>query len=510
MDRLILILIGRTARTGNSVYEFCEPYRIGGQMLTCRAEPQYLWLHYRQVLGERSEDDLNNLGNLGYLQRERENSPGSPNNLRKQLAEHLFHFGLLEDGPLPSIDETGQIIRITRNERIIGKSLPLLRSLRAARKAASAPGYSLLLGPIGSGKELFCNIYPRSIELGQRSYETLNCAAIPDTLIESELFGHEKGAFTDAAKQKLGRFEMANRGTIFLDEIGYMSSGAQTRLLRVLEGGYIQRLGGTSTIKVDVKVVAATNQNLQMAVKEGLFKGDLLSRIKHYEIRIPSLNERPDDIKLLFDYFLEIETNNIEGAIWPKRIDSQVYELLGKRSWESGNVRQLRKTVASIASDRRFSQSITPNDISPDETFGPSHERTGDPSKESQEIRVLVSLTDAEAALREAHISSSQVDLNGTLTSLQRAYGEVVMRLLEIALVETKAVSGELRPTTAIKLLLGREKMSAPQAASYLLTLSKLFPLDPVAESDLGRAISWAATRRRTNSRSRTAVEDGI
>ncbi len=455
------------------------------------------------------EDRLNNLGNLGYLERERDGVPVPANDLRRQLADHLFHFGLVQDDPLPTVDNNGQITRKTRSERIVGESLPLLRTLRAARKAANAPGYCLLLGPIGAGKELFAKFIHDLSSRATGPYVAINCAGIPETLIESELFGHEKGAFTDAKNQKLGSFELANNGTLFLDEIGYMSPAAQTRLLRVLEGGQINRLGGSSPISVDVKVIAATNQNLQIAVKEKRFTGDLLSRIKHYEIRVPSLSERSSDIDLLFDYFLEKETKNIKDAIWPKRIDLQVYETLKKRLWNESNVRQLRKSVARIASDRRFSQSITPNDILPEDSVEASPDLI-----QAVEAQTLVrgsdqSLSNAERVLRDAHISRARIDLSGRLTSLQGAYGDLVMRLLEIALAETKAVGGEIKPTTAIKLLLGREQMSAAEAASYLLTLSKLFPLNPAEDSDLKRAITWAVTRRRSSPRTQVNHENG-
>jgi len=276
----------------------------------------------------------------------------------------------------------------------------------------------------------------------------------------------------------------------------------------VLEGGQINRLGGRSPINVDVKVIAATNQNLQIAVKEKRFTGDLLSRIKHYEIRIPSLSERSSDIDLLFDYFLEKETQNIKDAIWPKRIDSQVYEILRRRLWGESNVRQLRKSVARIASDRRFSQSITPNDILPEVSAADSSHLLENVVEADPGLRVSDSLSDAEKILREAHVSRSRSDLSGRLTSLQGAYGSLVMRMLEIALAETKAVGGEIKPTTAVKLLLGREQMSAAEAASYLLTLSKLFTLDPPEDSDLKRAMSWAVTRRRSAPRTQLNQEN--
>lgn len=457
---------------------------------------------------EKLEDKLNNLGNLGYLERERDGAPVPASDLRRQLSDHLFHFGLLEDGPLPTVDREGRVARMVRDERIIGNSLSLLRALRSARKAANAPGYCLLLGSIGAGKELFAKFIHDLSTRANGPYEAINCAGIPDTLIESELFGHEKGAFTDATNRKLGKFESANGGTIFLDEIGYMSPSAQTRLLRVLEGGQIQRLGGTATIKVDVKVIAATNQNLQAAVKEERFKGDLLSRIKHYEIYIPDLKARSSDIRLLFDYFLELETKNIPNAIWPKRIDPTVYELLSRKSWEEGNVRQLRKAVATIASDRRFSQSITPNDILPEGADRVIEETVKEPLEPATSERSLTNLVDIEIALKMAEVPRSRNDLNGKLESLQNAYGALIIRLLEAALTETMDISGDLKPTTAIKLLLSREQMTATQAASYLLSLSKTFPSGSKGYPNVERALSWAMTRRRGIARTRDDNED--
>lgn len=450
---------------------------------------------------EELEGKLNNLGNLGYLERERSGEPVPAHDLRRQLSDHLFHFGLLEDGPLPTVDREGRVARMVRDERIIGNSLPLLRALRSARRAANAPGYCLLLGPIGAGKDMFSKFIHDLSPRANGPYVPINCAALPEGTIEAELFGHEKGAFTDATSSRPGKFVEANGGTIFLDEIGYMSPGAQTRLLRVLEGGQIQRLGSAAVIKVDVKVIAATNQNLQAAVKEDRFKGDLLSRIKHYEIHVPPLNERGSDLHLLFDYFLELETKKIPGANWPKKVDPEVYNLLRKRSWEESNVRGLKKSVARIASDRRFSIPITPSDIVSKDSAGLYEETVLEQPEPVPTKTQFADLTDVEKTLKTASIPRSKENLKGKLESLQQAYGVLVMRLLEAALAETTDIGGGLKPTTAVKLLLGREQMTATQAASFLLSLSKSCASSFDGLPNVGRAMSWAATRRRGGGR---------
>jgi transcriptional regulator with GAF, ATPase, and Fis domain len=337
----------------------------------------------------------------------------------------------------------------------------------------------------------------------------VNCAAIPDTLIETELFGYapRSGINNADPRGKPGSFEQADGGTIFLDEIGYMSGTAQTKLLRVLQEGQIQRLGATATRQVNVRVIAATNKNLQAAVRENRFQDDLLSRLKGFVIRVPPLRERPKDIKPLFDFFLEVETKKLEGAIWPKRIDPSVYDSLRRKRWEDGNVRQLEKLAATIASNRRFSQALTSNDVPQEDAPEDAPRPVEVAGPAASTISLQVSIADVERALNGAHAPRSRDGLRAKLALVQDAYGRLVMRMLDAALEETKDIAGNIKPTSAVKLLLGEEQMSASKAASHLLSLSKLFPEEPPGNSVLGRAMAWASERRR--GRGRGGPDDG-
>ena len=173
----------------------------------------------------------------------------------------------------------------------------------------------------------------------------VNCAAIPSELIESELFGHEKGAFTSAIKQRIGKFEQADGGTIFLDEIGDMSLSAQTKVLRVLQENELTRVGSDKVIKVNVRVLAATNKNLAKEIQNGNFREDLFHRLNVIPIRVPTLDERKDDIPLLVSHFCELICG--EQGIQPKIFDETAIELLKMRSW-TGNIRELRNVVERL------------------------------------------------------------------------------------------------------------------------------------------------------------------
>ena len=176
--------------------------------------------------------------------------------------------------------------------------------LNFAIKVAATDVTALITGESGSGKELIAKAIHKLSDRKDNPFVSVNCAAIPETLLESELFGYEKGAFTGASKQHAGKFERASKGSIFLDEIGDISPGLQAKLLRVLQNKEIERLGGTRAIKVDMRLISATNKNLDNAVREGSFREDLLYRVKVFEIKVPPLRERIKDIPLLSDYFV--------------------------------------------------------------------------------------------------------------------------------------------------------------------------------------------------------------
>ena len=193
---------------------------------------------------------------------------------------------------------------ILRDE-IIAESEEMKQAVKLAMKVAATDVTALITGESGSGKELIAKAIHKLSDRKDNPFVSVNCAAIPETLLESELFGYEKGAFTGASKQHAGKFERASKGSIFLDEIGDMSLNLQAKLLRVLQNKEIERLGGTRAIKVDMRLISATNKNLDSAVKEGSFREDLLYRVKVFEIKVPPLRERIKDIPLLSDYFVK-------------------------------------------------------------------------------------------------------------------------------------------------------------------------------------------------------------
>jgi len=229
--------------------------------------------------------------------------------------------------------------------QMIGDSPPLRAVLEAVRRAAPTSATVLLLGESGVGKELVARaIHRNSPRAGQRFIQ-VNCAAIPEELIESELFGHEKGSFTGASEKQIGKFEQADQGTIFLDEVGDMSSKTQAKVLRVLQEQEVERLGSTRTIKLDVRVIAATNKNLEDSIARGEFREDLYFRLNVIPIAVPPLRERRDDIERLANHFAKRISE--EQNFRPKRFDARAMQALRNYRWR-GNIRELRNTVERL------------------------------------------------------------------------------------------------------------------------------------------------------------------
>ena len=257
------------------------------------------------------------------------------------------------------VAETKQLRkRISKGSEMIGESDGMIRIQETIAKVAPTDARVLITGENGVGKELVAR---RIHELSNRCNGPIvevNCAAIPSELIESELFGHEKGSFTSAIKQRLGKFEQANGGTLFLDEIGDMSHDAQAKMLRALQEGKITRVGGEKEIKVDVRVIAATNKNLLQEVEAKKFRLDLYHRLSVILIQVPSLNERRDDIPLLINHFLKELSDDYKQPI--KEMDSDAVKALREFNW-TGNIRELRNVVERliILSDK----SITKKDV---------------------------------------------------------------------------------------------------------------------------------------------------
>ncbi len=236
--------------------------------------------------------------------------------------------------------------KVNRTYEMIGDSEPMRKMREMIDKVAPTDARVLILGNNGTGKELVARAMHEGSKRAQGPFVEVNCAAIPSELIESELFGHEKGAFTSAIKQRIGKFEQANGGTIFLDEVGDMSLPAQAKVLRALQESTITRVGSDKDIKVDVRVLAATNKNLADEIKAGNFREDLYHRLSVIIINVPSLNERKDDIPALANYFLEIVRQELN--IPSKTISPQAVEELQKINW-TGNIREFRNVIERLA-----------------------------------------------------------------------------------------------------------------------------------------------------------------
>lgn len=235
--------------------------------------------------------------------------------------------------------------KVSKNYEMIGESEPILHIKEMIEKVAPTEARVLITGPNGTGKELVAHWLHQKSDRSKGPMIEVNCAAIPSELIESELFGHVKGAFTSANKDRAGKFEAANGGTIFLDEVGDMSLSAQAKVLRALQENKIQRVGNDKDIKVDVRVIAATNKDLKHEIAEGNFREDLYHRLAVILIKVPALNDRRDDIPLLLDYFTK-KISEEQGTA-QKKFQDKAVKLLKDYDW-TGNIRELRNVVERL------------------------------------------------------------------------------------------------------------------------------------------------------------------
>ena len=229
--------------------------------------------------------------------------------------------------------------------QLIGDSTALKQVMAAVGKAAPTNATVLIQGESGVGKELVARTIHRNSLRSRERFVQVNCAAIPEELIESELFGHEKGSFTGATEKQTGKFEQADRGTIFLDEVGDMSPKTQAKVLRVLQEGEVERLGSARTTKVDVRVIAATNKNLEEEIEKGSFREDLYFRLAVIPIHVPSLRERPEDIPQLVRHYMDFFSR--ENNARPRRITQAALDSMQRYRWK-GNIRELRNTVERL------------------------------------------------------------------------------------------------------------------------------------------------------------------
>ena len=255
--------------------------------------------------------------------------------------------------------------------KMIGDSPAWLRAVEQASMAARSDARVLLIGESGTGKELLAAHIHNSSPFSGGAFVKVNCAAIPTELLETELFGHEKGSFTGATGMRRGKFELADGGTIFLDEVGDLHGASQAKLLRVLQEGEFHRVGGEQTIRVNVRVISATNRDLNGMVAQEKFREDLYYRLSVVPIRVPALRERPHDIRLLAEYFLEdfCARNNFK----PKSLDDDVFPMLESHGWP-GNARELRNVIermAILTAGERLTRDSIPVEIRVQRESGP-------------------------------------------------------------------------------------------------------------------------------------------
>ncbi|WP_128330830.1 sigma-54 dependent transcriptional regulator [Apibacter sp. HY039] len=248
--------------------------------------------------------------------------------------------------------------KVSKKYEMIGNSKKLEEIKTIIDKVAPTDARVLITGPNGTGKELVAHSIHEKSERSIMPIIEVNCAAIPSELIESELFGHMKGSFTGAVKDKQGKFELANKGTIFLDEIGDMSLPAQAKVLRALQEGKVSRVGSDSEISVDVRVLAATNKDLKEEIKKGRFREDLFHRLSVIELKVPSLKERKEDVPLLIEYFAEVIAEEQGAKV--KRFSLEAIDLLQSFDW-TGNIRELRNVVERLII--LGGDPVTPDDV---------------------------------------------------------------------------------------------------------------------------------------------------
>jgi Nif-specific regulatory protein len=292
--------------------------------------------------------------------------------------------------------------------QIIGESRTLEKVISDAFKVANSKTSTLILGESGTGKELLARLIHRAGPRKDKPMIVLNCAALPDTLLEAELFGHEKGAFTGALIRKIGKFEMADGGTLFLDEIGEMSPGMQAKLLRVLQEGVFYRVGGNLPISVDVRVISATNRNIAEEVAEGRFRQDLYYRLNVVQIKMPSLRERKEDVSLLVRHFLDVFKQ--EKGLPSLTVSGKAMEKMVRYDWP-GNVRELRNAMerAVVMGDGR---EILPEDL-------PISGSRSSPSG----MEVGLTLREAVNAFKKEFISLNLKHTEGNRTTAAKVMG---------------------------------------------------------------------------------------
>jgi Nif-specific regulatory protein len=327
---------GRKKEDLVGVAYYCVPIKTGNQVLGTLSAERRLPEGYSDQLLKADQRILESIAAI----------IADSAKLRERIQEEQYRLISLQGKN--EIDETSLPLAQIQNYKqgqgsaIIGTSKGIRSVLEQVALVAPSDATVLITGESGTGKELVASEIHRQSKRASQTFIKVNCAALPESIIESELFGHEKGSFTGALNQRKGRFELANGGTIFLDEIGDLSPQIQVKLLRVLQEREIERVGGSQPIKVDVRLIAATNRNLEADIKSGRFREDLFYRLNVFPIHIPPLRERKSDIILLADFFAEKYAQKNGKLI--KRISSPALDLLSSYHWP-GNVRELENCI---------------------------------------------------------------------------------------------------------------------------------------------------------------------
>ncbi len=311
---------------------------------------------------------------------------------------------------------------------MVGGGASMRRIFDKIEKTAPSSGRVLITGENGTGKELVARAVHENSKRAQGPFIKLNCAAIPGELIESELFGHEKGAFTGATQQRRGKFELADKGTLFLDEIGDMTPSAQAKVLRVLQEGEFERVGGDATIKTDVRVVAATNKDLKKEIEEGRFREDLFYRLNVVPIELPPLRSRKEDIPDLVNYFLKAFAEEEGTTGEPKHLANKAMSLLIQHDWP-GNVRELKNAIERLGILTGEKKLIDDQDVS--ETL-PGVKKVRSNYQRGTSLKDLVATAERELILEALAANSYHVSNTAKELSLERSHLYKKMKALGI------------------------------------------------------------------------------
>jgi len=322
--------------------------------------------------------------------------------------------------------ENAELRRLTGDDfEMIGRSPAIVRIFDTVAKTAPSQGRVLITGENGTGKELVARALHQHSRRAQGPFVKVNCAAIPQELIESELFGHEKGAFTGATQMRKGKFELAHGGTLFLDEIGDMSQGAQAKVLRALQEGEIERVGGQGPIRVDTRVVAATNKNLQQEIAGARFREDLYYRLNVVPIVVPPLREHREDIPALVDHFIRLACRDNDKRAM--QIEQAAVGLLMQHDWP-GNVRELKNSIERLVI-LAGSQTITAVDV---QACLPGVKPVRSAYRKGVSLKEMVASAEREIILGALEQSGGQVSRTATELQIERSHLYKKMRALGI------------------------------------------------------------------------------